>query len=269
MRGNTGIYGIVGEKISYSLSPIIYRSLFQKHNIDGVYNSFDIPAQQLKNFMGVVRTLPLAGFNVTIPYKESLVKFTDKRDGVVTATGSTNLVINKRGVLCGYNTDIAGIAATIEEKLKLDLHGANVVILGSGGSARTVFHYLVTKRAGSVTVYHRSQSRQRQFSVWAEESSKRTKYRSEMMNSAKGMNGDIDLCINCTPMEISELIGTAMLPQLPKVFELRYTGIKTTRRSHLGGEYMLAVQAAKNFRIMTTIEATPEEIVQIIRRASR
>lgn len=269
MSGNTAIYGIVGRNISYSLSPSIYRALFQKYQIDAVYNRFDIAPPQLKDLIRAVRALPIAGLNVTIPYKESFEDYIDKRDKAVAATGSTNLVINKRGVLHGYNTDIDGIAATIEKKLKLDVHGTNVVILGSGGSARTVFHYLVTKRAGSVTVYHRSRRREKQFSAWAEESRRRTKYRSEKMSSAKEMNDEFDLCVNCTPMEMSRLIGTTKASQLPKCFELRYAAIKTTRRGHIGGEYMLAVQAAKNFRIMTGIEVTPEEIVRIIRRASR
>lgn len=269
MHGNTAIYGIVGRNISYSLSPQIYSAIFERHNIDAIYNRFDIAPRQLGGLMAAMRAVPLKGLNVTIPFKESIGSHINKCDKVVAATGSTNLVINQRGVLHGYNTDIEGIAATIEEKLKLDLHGANVVILGSGGSARTAFYYLVTKRADGVTVFHRSRSREKPFSAWAEESRRRTNYRSEMMNTAIEMRGDIDLCINCTPMEISKLTGAAQLSQLPRIFELRYAGFKTSRRGHISGEYMLAVQAAKSFRIMTGIEVTADEIVRVIRRASR
>ncbi len=269
MSENTAIYGIVGRNISYSLSPLIYRKLFQQHKIEAIYNRYDVAPAQLDDFLKAVRALPLAGFNVTIPYKESLGRYIDKRDRIVAATGSTNLVINRRGVLRAYNTDFEGIAATIENKLKLDLYGASIVIFGSGGAARTAFHYLVTKQVARVTVYHRSHNRERQFSAWAEQAGKRVHYRSQMINSARGMNGTNDLGINCTPVAISKLIGTAAVSQLPRVFELRYAGGKSPRRDHIGGEYMLAVQAAKNFRIMTGVEVAAEQIVRIIRRASR
>lgn len=269
MIANTAVYGIVGSNISYSMSPAIYRDLFRRHKIDAIYNCFDIKPANLGDFLSSVRTLPIAGFSVTIPFKESFDSHIDRRDDIVKATGSINLIINSRGVLRAHNTDYAGIAATIEDKLKFDVAGASVAILGSGGSARTVFHYLVSKRADSVTVYHRSRQRETEFSAWAKSSRRRTRYRSQSLKSIAKVSHEFDLCINCTPIALSKLTGKLLALQLTRVFELRYNGVKTAGRNHVDGTYMLAVQAANNFRIMTGFEVAPEYIVRVIRRASR
>ena len=269
MIANTAVYGILGSNISYTLSPTIYRTLFRVHKIDAIYNCFDINPSSLNEFLTSARTLPIAGFNVTIPFKESVSSVINRRDNIVKATGSANLVINKRGVLHAYNTDYAGIAATIEDKLKCDIHGAEVAILGSGGSARTVFHYLASHRSARVTVYHRSREREKAFSSWVQSRGRRTHYESQMLDSAASINSEYDLCINCTPIALSKLIGSTAASQLTRIFELRYAGTKFTRRNHGDGKYMLAVQAANNFRIMTGIEVEPEDIVRVIRRASR
>jgi len=269
MIPNTAVYGILGSNISYSLSPTIYRALFHRHKVDAIYNCFDINPSSVNDFLTSARTLPIAGFNVTIPFKESVSSVINRRDNIVKATGSANLVINKRGVLHAYNTDYAGIAATIEDKLKCDIHGAEVAILGSGGSARTVFYYLASKRAASVTVYHRSREREKAFSAWAQGARRHTHYESQMLDNASSINTGCDLCINCTPIALSKLIGSTAISQLTRIFELRYAGTNFKRRIHVDGKYMLAVQAANNFRIMTGIEVEPEDIVRVIRRASR
>ncbi len=90
-----------------------------------------------------------------------------------------------------------------------------------------------------------------------------------MLDNASSINTGCDLCINCTPIALLKLIGSTAVSQLSRVFELRYAGTKFTRRNHVDGKYMLAVQAANNFRIMTGIEVEPEDIVRVIRRASR
>lgn len=268
MNANTAVYGILGSNISYSLSPMVYRALFRQNHIDAIYNKFDIRPSSLTDFLTSVRTVPIAGFNVTIPFKESLGSYIKRPDSIVKATGSTNLVINKRGSLYAHNTDYLGIAATIENRLNCDVRGADIAICGSGGSARTVFHYLVGARAARVTVYHRSRARERTFSLWARTARRHTRYVSTMIDEAS-VSSDCDLCINCTPIALSKLIGSTAVSQLSHVFELRYSDTNTTPRRYVDGKYMLAVQAANNFRIITGIEVAPEYIMRVIRRASR
>lgn len=268
MSADTAIYGIVGRNISYSLSPAIYRALFRRFGIDAIYNRFDLVPGQLKQFLKAAVALPVAGFNVTIPYKESITRCIDNRDTIVSATESTNLIINRRSALRAFNTDYLGIAATIEDRLRCDVRGAKIMLLGSGGSARTAFYYLVKQRAASISVFHRSRSREQSFSAWAGTVRKRTQYYSAMIKTPAVMPDKIDLAINCTPAEITRLIHPGFVAELPRIFELRY-GTMTNSRRHVGGEYMLAVQAAENFRIMTGIVVPADHIMRTIRRASQ
>lgn len=269
MPGATAIYGIVGEKIGYSLSPAIFAELFRRYRIDAIYQKFDIGKQQLAAFMIAARTVPLAGFNVTIPHKESVAKLVKDNDSVSAATGSVNLVLNKAGKLHGYNTDYAGIAASIEKQLRFDAAGANVVIVGSGGAARTVFYYLVKRNAASVRVLHHSQARARSFSTWANKISGESKYGSGMIATADSDVLEADLVINCTPVMVATLFKKKQVAAMKRVFELRYGGGTKPSKSYVSGEYMLAVQACEAFRMIAGIDITPEAVMRIVKKTAR
>ncbi len=268
MKAGTAIYGIVGENISYTMSPAIYQTLFTRHQIDAIYNCFDLAVGTLPAFVKTVRILPLAGFNVTIPYKEEVIQYLDRKDAICSATSSANLVINRSGRLCGYNTDYAGIAASIEDRLDCNVRGKDVLMIGSGGVARTAFYYLVRKRAGGITVLHHSRKRERKFSAWAKRVADKTPYLSAMLTSTSAPSSAA-LCINCTPASLESLFDKSRVKGMNGVFELRYNSGQHSRPGHLMGEYMLSVQAAENFRIMTGISVSLESIMKIIEKAER
>ena len=70
-------YGLLGEKLSHSLSPKINKIILEKNNTEGAYKLFEIPKVKLDNFVEAVKLLKIKGFNVTIPYKESIMKYLD------------------------------------------------------------------------------------------------------------------------------------------------------------------------------------------------
>lgn len=269
MAGDTDIYGILGHKISYSRSPLIFSKLFQKFSIDAVYKRFDITEDDIETFVEAARVLPISAFNVTIPYKEKLVRQLDKRDAVVTATGSVNLIINRGGRLHGFNTDYAGIAATIEKQLRVNVSGRSVAVLGSGGSARTVLYYLMKKGAGQVAVFHHSSRRKSGFDGFVGKLNKLTDYESKSLKELTHSEKRFDLCINCTPSPISKLAEVISADKSVKIFELRYAGEKSLRKGHVTGEFMLATQAAENFRLIFGKRVAPELIMKILRDAKR
>ena len=261
---NTSIYGIIGSDIGYSLSPMVYRELFALKQIAAIYNIFDLPDSDLKDFVKSARLLRLSGFNVTIPHKRAIVPLLDRLDWIAEQTGATNLVINRKGSLIGYNTDYEGLRQSIEVRLKCVVKGARVAVLGSGGSAQTVYYYLASRGARSISVYHRSGASLLHFGKFVRRLQKQFGYQAALMDNLIDDLGDCDLCINCTPAPITELVEAATIKKVKRIFELRYGDYPLLKRAHLRGNYMLAVQAARNFKIMTGQEVTVNRVMRII-----
>lgn len=261
---NTGIYGIIGDDINYSLSPVIYRKLFEWKQIDAVYNIFNLKQAELASFVGAVRLLGLNGFNVTTPHKRRILEHIDKADRLTKLTQSANLVINRGGKLYAYNTDFQGVKQSIESLLKYDVKGGNVAVLGSGGAAQTVYYYLVRCSPARITVYHHSPERLLRFGAYARTLQRFTHYRAAIMDGLIDMSTGCDLCINCTPTPLTDLIVGKSIDRIKRIFELRYGEYPLLKRGHIRGDYMLAVQAAASFEAMTGIRVNVTRVVKII-----
>ena len=121
--------GLLGERLSHSLSPLI-------HNLitGGDYALFERSESEVGEF---VKNCGLDGFNVTIPYKKTVIPFLDKLSDGALRTGAVNTVVRRNGVLTGYNTDVSGFKALLQ-KADIDLCGRRAVILGTGGAAAAV-----------------------------------------------------------------------------------------------------------------------------------
>ncbi len=262
------IYGILGENISYSLSPLIYNELFRHHRIAACYARFDIRKRDLQSFVAAARMLPLSGFNITIPYKEAVAGLIDVADPIVQATGATNLVIVNDHRLLGYNTDLDGIRATVENRLHVDVAGKSVLLIGSGGAARTALYYLGLKRAAETTIVMRTSARARRFRAISKRLAPGAAL--SFVSASRITLDGFDLCINCTPIPTRKLLTSQASLGHCAVFDLSYlvdTPIKSRR--YADGRYMLAAQAARNFELMTGIEVKVESVLKIINRGRR
>ncbi len=259
------LFGIVGENIGYSLSPHIFNTLFRSHGISAVYAPFDITHDDLPKFLAFTRTRAVAGFNVTIPFKEAISRHLAQSDPIAETTGSTNLVIVKSGLLHGFNTDVAGIAATIEQRLQINVAGKSVLVLGAGGAARAVAYYLARRKCAAITILNRSRGRLSSWRRYLRALS--IEARSTLTTPGKPLQGGIqafDLCVNCTPRPIAELLNPDLLDNCQSIFELRYSPSFRDRKRHVDGKLMLAVQAAENWRRFTGFEIDPREVMKII-----
>ncbi len=259
------LFGIVGENIGYSLSPRIFNTLFRKYGISAVYAPFDISQDHLKQFVAFARSGALAGFNVTIPFKEAVSRHLDHSDPVAEATGSTNLVIVKQGRLHGFNTDLAGIAATIEQWLQINVAGKSILVLGVGGAARTVVYYLARRKCSAITILNRSHSRLPTWRRYLRALSIDARTTITSPDKPDQLDSQsFNLCVNCTPRPIAELLDSDLLVNCQSIFELRYSPSFRDRKRHVDGKFMLAVQAAENWRRFTGFEIDPREIMKII-----
>lgn len=267
MKSEPRIYGIVGRNIGYSLSPIIYNALFRAQGLTACYRTFDLKDRSLEQFVSAAGIIGLSGFNVTIPFKGEIVSYLHKLDPAADATVAANMVIARRNGLVGYNTDYPGIKATVENRLKCNIQGQKVALIGSGGSARTAFRYLWKKRAGAIAVYHRSRESERRFEAFVESLDAGRNYVPVRYSDRLSLDEDTVLCINATPALITRLLAGRMIPAGVRVFELRYFGRQVARPYVVNGEYMLAVQAALNYKIMTGIDVPVSRIMNIVKKA--
>ena len=267
MNSNYQIFGIIGRNIEYSLSPAIYNALFAHHRVKAIYNIFELSPNELKSFVKAVQLLKFSGFNVTIPYKQRILSCLESADIASTNAQSVNMVINKNGKLQGYNTDLQGIRESCEKALRFDARGQSVAIIGSGGSAHTAYYYLVKQRCARIDVYHHSQSKAKLFRAFAKTLPRSSVYHEYCFQKTVDLRSEYDLCINCTPVAILDLMKTGSLAKLDHILELRYGVYKMISNRHVNGNLMLAVQAAANFKLMTGIDVTSTKVLGIIERA--
>ena len=110
------IYGLLGEKLGHSLSPEIHKMILKKHNLEGEYKIFEVPKGGISNFINEVKLLRVKGFNVTIPYKQSIMKYLDFISDEAKRIGAVNTVLLKENKLYVYNTDYFGIEVMLKKK---------------------------------------------------------------------------------------------------------------------------------------------------------
>ena len=139
-------YGLIGEKLGHSYSVKIHKE-FGDYN----YELKSLPKDALEEFFAIKN---FKGINVTIPYKQEVFKFLDDVSPKAKSIGSVNTIVNENGKLTGYNTDYYGVKM-LADFAGISLKGANVVILGSGGTCKTVTAVCKDENAKSITVVSR------------------------------------------------------------------------------------------------------------------
>jgi shikimate dehydrogenase len=142
-------FGLIGHPLTHSFSPTYFAEKFQKENItDASYDAFDL--KDISEFRFLLQNNPnLAGLNVTIPYKESIIPYLDEIEPVAEEIGSVNTILLRDGKTTGHNTDLIGISETL--KPHLEWYMVNALILGTGGSAKTVAYFL--KKVGIEPIF--------------------------------------------------------------------------------------------------------------------
>lgn len=140
-------YGLIGEKLGHSFSKEVHNQIG-----DYEYLIHEIPREDVPAFM---IAKDFKGINVTIPYKETVMPFLDYIDDAAKEIGSVNTIVNKDGVLYGYNTDFIGLKNLILST-GLDLCGKKVLILGTGGTSKTSLAVSKAMKASEIVVVSRS-----------------------------------------------------------------------------------------------------------------
>ncbi len=137
MLGTTRILGVFGDPIAHSLSPVMHNAAIRQMNIDYIYVPFHVLPADLETAVRGIRSLNIAGVNLTIPHKERVIEYLDEVSEYARMIGSVNTVINRDGRLRGESTDGPGFLKSAEARWGA-LDGSRALILGAGGSAKAI-----------------------------------------------------------------------------------------------------------------------------------
>jgi 3-dehydroquinate dehydratase / shikimate dehydrogenase len=145
LNRQTQVFGVIGDPVAQSLSPLLHNTAFIARKINAVYLPFRV--RNLRDFLKCVPDFGLRGFSVTIPHKQSLLRHLHDCDALSAKIGAVNTVVVRRdGSLYGCNTDYTGVLRALEKKLQLPK--SRVLILGAGGAARAAAFALSRAGAG-------------------------------------------------------------------------------------------------------------------------
>lgn len=147
----TQVYGVIGNPVRHSLSPIIHNGVFRRLGIKAVYLAFEV--NDLKKAIDGVRGLGILGLSVTIPFKTAIIPFLDELDELAKEIQAVNTLQNKGGKIVGFNTDWLGAIQALKEKN--NLRGRKVFLLGAGGAARAIA-YGLKKEGCEIFIFNRS-----------------------------------------------------------------------------------------------------------------
>jgi shikimate dehydrogenase len=158
VKGTTRLAGVVGWPLDHSLSPAMHNAAYQELGLNWVYVPLAVPDEQgLRRLVAAVRSLPFVGFNITMPYKATILELCDEVATAASMAGAVNTVhVAADGRLIGYNTDGRGILESLSQDAGFDPAGKKVALVGAGGAAAAAFVALILAKSASITVVNRN-----------------------------------------------------------------------------------------------------------------
>ena len=157
-------YFVIGNPIDHSLSPKLQNWWLKENNIDATYDKIKLEVHEIKNFIQEIKEQRIAGCNVTVPFKKTVIPFLDKLSPEAEQTQSVNTITFDNGDLVGHNTDIAGFSTAIK-KLNFNIRGKKILILGAGGVVPSIIFALKNMYAQEIIISNRTKEKAENLTV--------------------------------------------------------------------------------------------------------
>jgi 3-dehydroquinate dehydratase/shikimate dehydrogenase len=268
----TKIYGVAGNPIHSSLSPLMMNTAFRRETVNAVYLA--LQTSKADDLFKLAREIPIQGLSVTMPLKTDVMPLLERSDPLSTKIGAVNTISRMAdGKFYGFNTDVAGVVGPLERRLSLK--GAKVLVLGAGGAARAAVFGCRDKGA-DVWILNRTLETAQKL---ARQAGGKTIKREAVAKMG------FDVIINATPVGMGGAArGAAALPLLQPedlnariVFDLVYNPLETpllrlARQKSLtviSGVEMFVQQGARQFEIWTGKPAPEEEMLRVVLHSLR
>ncbi len=242
----TRVYGVIGDPVVHSLSPVLHNAAYVSRGMDAVY--LPIPVRDVRDFVAVIPELRLKGFSVTLPHKESVLRYLSECDPLAAKIGAANTVVVRGGRLFGYNTDYVGVLSALASRITLA--GARVLLLGAGGAARAASFALAESGANVAICARRPvQAKQLALAVGGEaipRESVRTEYFAAIINATPlGWSH-----VGGSPLDGGEMHCDVAMDMVYRPIETRFLRIAAQRGiATVSGVEMFLAQAAAQWEI--------------------
>lgn len=243
----TAVFGIIGNPLGHSLSPLVHNRSFIDHKINAVYVPFQIDDSSVADLIRLAPEFGLQGISVTIPHKVAVIEHLTKADPAVERIGACNTIVFRQGERVGYNTDYIAAIGGIEIALggsvsdaESILKNKKALVLGAGGAGKALAYGLVHREA-MVTITDVDSERALELAKHL--GSEYVKW--EMRETVAP-----DILVNCTPLGMHPNVNDTPYP-------------KTALRSKMlvfdavySPEYTLLIKSAqeKGCRVVTGVE---------------
>lgn len=256
----------MGFPVEHSLSPAMQNAAFRHLALDYCYVAFSVRPEGLADAVKGVRALGIGGLNVTVPHKERILPLLDEVDAEASFIGAVNTVVNRHGVLRGFNTDGRGFLQSLKEA-GISAAGAHVLMLGAGGAARAVGAALC-REAATLSLYNRDRGR----AASLRDHLNAPKGNVTALDSAdRAVLSSTDIVINATPLGLSDddplPLDPSLLSERHVVCDLLYRETPLLREAAergcrtLDGRGMLLWQGAYAFELWTGLQP-PVEVMR-------
>jgi shikimate dehydrogenase len=153
------LYGVIGDPIAHSMSPLMHNSAFKDNGINAEYVRFHVKKEQLPEAIRGIKALGIQGVNVTVPHKEHVMPLLDGIDPLAEAIGAVNTIVSEKGKLIGYNTDGLGFVEGLKNIAGDRLENKSMLMIGAGGAAKAIYYTLASLGVKKIDVTNRTLGR--------------------------------------------------------------------------------------------------------------
>ncbi len=157
LSGTTTVYGVIGDPVSHSLSPVFQARFFEQYGLDAVYVPFHVVKENVDKVLDGLWAAGVAGLNITVPHKQAVLDRVDA-DADARCIGAVNTLRHESAGWQGVNTDWQGFRDVLHG-MNAHVRGACVLLFGAGGTARAMLHALAREGAKTVRICNRSPER--------------------------------------------------------------------------------------------------------------
>ncbi len=180
----TEVFGVIGNPIRHSLSPILHNFFLKKMGLNGAYLAFEV--KDLGAALQGIRGLEVRGVSVTSPFKTDVMVFLDEIDEVAQKIRAVNTILNREGKLTGFNTDWSGAIRVLKQRT--DLKGKKVLLIGAGGASRAI-GFGLEREGAKIFISNRSHKKGEEVA---------SEIGGLFVSDPKGLH--VDVLINTTPL---------------------------------------------------------------------
>jgi 3-dehydroquinate dehydratase/shikimate dehydrogenase len=259
----TRIFGVAGNPIGHSLSPLMHNMAFKRESVNAVM--LPLKTKTLDDLLTMIRELPLGGVAVTMPLKQEVLPHLANMDPLTAKIGACNtLRTGADGKIYGFNTDVAGVVRPLEKRMRLK--GARIAVLGAGGAARAAVFGLVEQGA-EVFVINRTHEKAVALA---------RKAHAKSLKQDQLAKNKFDVLINTTPCGMAGIKQALPIKEnelnASLVFDMVYNPLDTPllklahkRGLHVvSGMEMFVQQGARQFEIWTGQPAPEAEMLRAV-----